>query len=310
MTIELVCECGTVLRAPDSAAGKEGRCKACGRMLRVPTPKRRQQDEARDLDPLYRTRPRLEDYEAIGQPTRGFWSDAGRSFLLDLKPLNLIPVVFAAFLYGVLWLLGFGRFMGMAGTLLMLLGRFFVFGWLCSFWMNIIRETASGEDEIPTFKWEGGAWEDIAVPFLEFVGSLLAVMAPAITAAILAYAMGSELLAPVATGLAVAGLFAWPAALLVVSIGGIGAAFQLDAIALTIVRSFVPYLAIVGLIALAVGAEAWAAAKLLQGSGRLSAGLGMVALESLVQAWAMIVSMRCIGLYYRHFKHRFPWSAE
>jgi len=39
-------------------------------------------------------------------------------------------------------------------------------------------------------------------------------------------------------------------------------------------------------------------------------GLGTTAVAQLIQSYALIVTMRCIGLYYRHFKHRFPWSAE
>ena len=42
MAIELVCEeCGSVLRAPDGAAGRVGRCRECGREIRVPTPEDR-----------------------------------------------------------------------------------------------------------------------------------------------------------------------------------------------------------------------------------------------------------------------------
>lgn len=38
MPIEVGCECGKRFRAPDSAAGKRGRCSGCGRTLTIPSP--------------------------------------------------------------------------------------------------------------------------------------------------------------------------------------------------------------------------------------------------------------------------------
>lgn len=36
MTIEVTCQCGRVLKAPESAAGKKGRCRACGAPIQIP----------------------------------------------------------------------------------------------------------------------------------------------------------------------------------------------------------------------------------------------------------------------------------
>ncbi len=36
MPIEVTCQCGRVLKAPESAAGKRGRCRACGAPLQIP----------------------------------------------------------------------------------------------------------------------------------------------------------------------------------------------------------------------------------------------------------------------------------
>src|SRR4051812_33566199 len=38
MTIDVTCQCGRVLRAPMTAAGKKGRCKSCGATILVPDP--------------------------------------------------------------------------------------------------------------------------------------------------------------------------------------------------------------------------------------------------------------------------------
>ncbi|UCG31802.1 MAG: hypothetical protein JSU68_09045 [Phycisphaerales bacterium] len=311
MSIEVVCEqCGTVLRAPDDAAGRVGRCKSCGQRMRVPTRRQQAEREAREVDPWFGTQRRAEEFGAVQQPVRGFWSDAARSFVLGGKAVNLIALVMTWILLVVFWLLGFAAYGGMFGMLLMLLGRFFVAGWLCAYLINVITETAGGEDEMPAWEMAADKWEGIVVPFFSFALSLLGVLLPAIVCSIAANVTGSEPLAYVAVGLALAGVFAWPAALLVVSIGGVSAAFQLDAIVLTIVRSFLPYVAVVGLIVLTVGGQGWAASKLAEGEKTFGQMAGVIAVQQLLMAWAILVTMRCIGLYYRHFKNRFPWSAE
>jgi twitching motility two-component system response regulator PilH len=42
MTIKVLCECGKTLCAPESAAGRKGRCPTCNRVILVPTPKEEQ----------------------------------------------------------------------------------------------------------------------------------------------------------------------------------------------------------------------------------------------------------------------------
>ena len=83
---------------------------------------------------------------------------------------------------------------------------------------------------------------------------------------------------------------------------------------LTIVRSLGPYTAILLLIGSVIFLDALLLGLLLGGTGTEeggpSLGLGTTAIAQLIQSYALIVTMRCIGLYYRHFKHRFPWSAE
>jgi hypothetical protein len=302
MSIEVVCEqCGTVLRAPDDAAGRVGRCKSCGQRIRVPAPPRKTaEEEARELDPLYRRHTAVQDHAAVSGPTRGFWEDAARSFVLSGKAGNLIPLAFAAALQMVTVLLRYATCIG-------LVVDFVIFGWLAAFYMNIIRETASGEDDIPTMRWESGLWDDVLAPLVTFIASLAAVMSPAILCWIATYYLSSEPLGMLATVIAFAGVFAWPAALLVVSIGGAATAFHLDAIILTIFKSFLPYVAVVGLIAATMIFQSLSAKHLYERTG---GGVAAAAVQSVITQWAWIVSMRCVGLYYRHFKDRFPWSAE
>ena len=36
----------------------------------------------------------------------------------------------------------------------------------------------------------------------------------------------------------------------------------------------------------------------------------LILLNNILSIYAMIVAMRAIGLFYRHFKHKLPWKAE
>ena len=42
----------------------------------------------------------------------------------------------------------------------------------------------------------------------------------------------------------------------------------------------------------------------------ISALIALAVVSELAEAYAWIVAMRQIGLYYRHYKSRFPWKAE
>lgn len=306
MTIELVCECGTVLHVPESAAGRQGRCKVCGRQMMVPTAEELTRKRERELDPRFARGSSIGQQAASGEPVRGFWSDAARGFVLNGSAINLIPLVFVWILLLLMVFLSYAMCVG-------ILGKFIVGGWLCAFCMNIIRETAGGEDDIPTLNINDGIWEDIVVPLAEFIGSALAVLAPCLIFLLLHVTTDLIGMDYAARGLAVAGLFAWPAALLMVSLGGWTAPFQLDMLFLTIVRSFGAYVAILLLLVLTAGlASLFIGQVISTGTDVLAAGrfsLGTMAATQLIQAYALIVSMRCIGLYYRHFKGLFPWSA-
>ena len=97
--------------------------------------------------------------------------------------------------------------------------------------------------------------------------------------------------------------------LLVTAIGGLFACLRIDLIAVTIGRSFIPYLAVCLLFGATVGLK-WYADEL---AGRITGG-GVqgfwvtAVLTGLLQAYFSIVSMRIVGLYYHHFKERFAWS--
>ena len=306
MTIELVCEeCGTVLHAPDGAAGKVGRCRECGRQIRVPTPDEAEQAQAREFDPRYAFRGRDAWREAVRGPARGFWADAAYGFVLCRKPVNLIPLVLLCILLALDYLLRW--------SLLGMIGRFVVWGWIFAYCHSVILETASGEDELPKFAMENGWWDDIIVPFFQFLGSWLGVLLPAMVLGVLYLLYPYEALWYAAVAAFWIGVFIWPAAVLMVVIGGVREAFHLDLVVSTIVRSFPAYLVTLALLGLAFGPEILFSMYVRQRAAEGLSLLDMIVFAAAVKvfvAYAILVSMWSLGLYYRHFKSRFPWAAE
>ena len=104
-------------------------------------------------------------------------------------------------------------------------------------------------------------------------------------------------------------------AVLCVSIGGITVFSRADVMVYSVLRTLGPYTVvwILVLINVAVGRYVW------QGVTTSSSGGASLlwrhppaagALLSLCLAYSSLVAMRVIGLYYRHFRHRFAWSWE
>jgi len=69
-------------------------------------------------------------------------------------------------MYGI-WLLGHGI-------------QFAVFGWLASLYMNVVIETASGGDDLPSATAKHGIMHNIVAPALIFGGALTFALAPAL----------------------------------------------------------------------------------------------------------------------------------
>lgn len=344
------CACGARYKVRDEWAGRKARCKKCGGTFQIPAlppqappPVGRsagsgsgdprglaaetasaslvdQTGETTAFDP---DAPRV-SYLSRVRPRTGFWSDVGWTLLFFISPGNL-----AVFM--VTWLLSVGAaFLGCFG--------WFIQAFIVAWYMSIIAETASGEDELPNFSISHGLVDDVLVPNLHYWLTWAVLFAPAFGYAVfvLATVNASGLLSPAGTdpytvltssaataplaALVVLALFLWPAALMCVSMGGLGSLLRLDLIVRAVVSSFLPYL----LIVLLVAAASIAPAMILQAAGvRLAGGVALggiaaaiksmlifVVLASGVEVYFSIIAMRFIGLYYRHFKDRFPWDWE
>jgi len=337
-----VCACGAPYRLPEGTEGRKAKCRRCGRVFRVPgeplpvAPADGETRGTREAGKAPAGVPGLESREdsacpvppppgasayGLGWPAgmgsgdespvtrRSFGRDLLWSLVLFLEPANLMMLLVIWVLHALLPVLSFAGCFGAIGQVI-------VYGWLSSYWFKVIHEAAGGEDDLPTLELAEGVIDDVVYPLLKYLAATLLAWAPGLAVLIGVSAVRNvdpEVLLMAPTGpvlLAFAvSLFVWPMVLLVVGIGGVGAAMRVDLLSITIARTLLPYLAICGLVGGAFAVQVYGDELLAwtSGGGRpnfwLACGLG-----GLLQAYTGIVSMRVVGLYYHHFKKRFAWS--
>lgn len=216
-----------------------------------------------------------------------------------------------------------------------------VVGWYWSFQLNAVQGAAAGEKELPALTLTEGFWGDTVLPFFKMFCTYVLVWLPAVaflatTGALNAVVAsgGGVLLSPgaliglgaalplhtqIITGvLLLGGYFVWPILVLVIAVGGsVRGLFRVDLIARTIARSLPAYLLTVLIVYATWGLDlgfgmlldAVRAGRPLPLGGLPSVlVLGPVLL--IVELYSTIIAMRAIGLYYRHFKHKFAWTWE
>lgn len=261
-----------------------------------------------------RGRRRRTSVDVIEPPARGFWADAGLSFAYPFMPVgNTTTFIIVAIMSAAREVLAYAPCIG-------LIGQLCIFGWLAAFFMNVVAETCSGKDDMPGIVMAGGAWDDIIRPALRFVAVTLVCMLPAglLMATILVKRLPPGPMLVFVVGAVGLGLFLWPMVMLLFSLDEAHQLVRVDLIAATLVRSFFPYLAIfllLGVIAVlsSVTSLSFVAAKFLSSGAKafdLSANVSLRIAMDLVSTYFSVVSMRMIGLYYRHFKQRFAFRLE
>jgi hypothetical protein len=328
MAIELRCECGAELRLPNEAAGRRARCKHCGAVFAIPENvittevdealRAEREAEVEREERLValggRLTPKLADEEMV---TRGFWADALISFVMVRDLHNVLT-------FGLMWLLhalanimmfvfvvvGLGA-IAMPGLLgLFFFSYVFVAGYMCSLWLRVISETADGEDRWPGVSLSS-IWEDVVLPFLQFAGSWLAVLWPGVTLGVVGIAIGkAAMIWPLVVVLFAGGVFLWPTVVLATSLGGIRATVRLDMHLATVFQAFPAYMAVWLMLSLAIGLA-------VVRSGLVDSLLGLSSERGIfsgwfigagVEAYCMLVVMRQVGLFFRHFQDKIPWA--
>lgn len=185
-----------------------------------------------------------------------------------------------------------------------------VWGWLLGFYLNIIYETAYDIDNLPeiylgtsiTFIWY------VIKPLAVFLFTMVVVQLPFIIA--LAILQRPDLAAEdswraeiILQVLFAFGLFLFPAAILTMAVGRDFTLLRPDYVLAPIVRAFRPYLVVAGLLIAAGVLEMQAQ----QYTGQdVPAAAGHLLLNLAAQV-VVIIAMRSIGLFYRHYSCYFPW---
>jgi hypothetical protein len=199
----------------------------------------------------------------------------------------------------------------MAPGCMSLLATVVVQGWIASYLFNVVLDAANGEEDLPDLALTGGWMDDVIVPFFKFMVTWLAALTPAIAYIAWIATSGPQLLTnPTAeiVALAAAGVLLWPIIVLAVAVGGVATVLRVDLLVKTVVRTFVPYLLVCVLAGVAFGSSWFTQGVLPRMSGLGGSALATSMVSIVVGLYFWIVAMRCIGLYYHHFKGRFAWS--
>jgi hypothetical protein len=213
-----------------------------------------------------------------------------------------------------------------------LLGTIIILGLYFAFLFNVISQAASGEDDLPSLALSD-YWNDTIVPLFRWIGTWAVVLLPALIYVMYLSARGAPALAtldPSVSGilgaakdlivlfiLVLLGLFLWPMLALCVGLGGITTLGRLDLMLVTIAKTFPAYLftaiLVMGSFFLEGFIEEQVDIQIAQASGGIRTTVTAAAITTgvigvVVASYFEIVAMRCIGLYYHHFKHKFAWD--
>ena len=298
MSIRFNCpNCDELIAFADRYSGKQARCASCGQRFIIPS---------EDNEKPKKVEPPAERAE----PEPGFYRAVFiDSWKLFVRPQNATGLVFAAaavcfkFFTGhtdYSFTMGMFRVQAPVGLVVTLSA------WGCLFWyyMEIIRSIAIDTDELPEVYMGGlfGFIWNVIKSLSIFALGLVIVLVPA--AIFISISRSTGIVAHV---LSMVGLFAFPMAILTVSAcGDISLVFRPDYIYKPVAKAFWPYLVAAGLFVLAweLQLRTIEYGRLI-GSGTLVIGLHLLA-NLAVQALA-IITMRSIGLFYRHYSCHFPW---
>lgn len=342
MTIHYQCACGAEIALPELAAGRRARCRSCGAVFRVPQPMgpdlsgwadaerefdpgpmRRRPDAARAVDgtpsaspvryqPALAVPPGMERRGGVTRfnaPPPSFWEDLAWSFVFFLRGSNLAS--FAMIVLVGLVLAGLS-FVPIAWMITWGLGPMFA-GWVVAFFLHIVVETADGEDEWSPMS-TADIWDDLIKPAFQFTACCLIAFGPALVVSSYVRAGQSDVSPYGLLGLAALGAFVWPILVLATAIGHQLPLAYLPTLVRAVFVAPASYLAI----CLSVIAAGGLGVLLAKGPvGLLASQFGpnppialavaVVAFMHIAEVYAIMVCMRLIGLYYRHFKDELPF---
>jgi hypothetical protein len=303
MTIRFNCpKCGALIAFADKHAGKRARCLNCRERFTIPS-KSEEKPGAVAAEPQEKLEPMPGFYRAV-------FIDGWRIFT---RPRNVTGLVFVAaavcfkFFVGhtdYSWTMGEFRVQGPVGLAVTLAA------WGCLFWYytEIICSTAFDVDDLPDVDIGGlfGFIWNVVKSLSIFAFSLVLVELPCIIFLVISKGVGFES-SVVAHILAVVGLFVFPMAILTLAVAGdMTLAVRPDYLLKPIVQAFWPYFAVVALFVLTWELQL----KTLAYGDLQSRSSSIITLHltaNLAVQGLAILSMRSIGLFYRHYGCYFKW---
>jgi hypothetical protein len=298
MTIQFNCpNCHELIAFADKHRGKRAHCATCGQRFVIPL--------VSDQTPK-----KIKPAEKKAEPLPGFYRavfiDNWKLFAGARNVTGLVLVAAAVcfkFFAGhtdYSWTFGEFRFQAPTGLVITLAA------WGCLFWyyMEVISSTALDVEGLPDVYMGGffGFIWNVTVSLFVFAMLMIVVLLPSII-----YRAVSTRTDAVWYVLVHVGLFIFPMAILTYSVGrDIGLVFRLDYMLRPIAKALGPYLVVFGLFALT-----WELQLRTVGYGRLAdRGNTVIALHllaNLAVQMIAIMTMRSIGLFYRHYSGYFRW---
>ena len=306
MTIKFNCPyCNALIAFDSKHAGKRARCHTCQQLFFIPS---------KDGE---KPRKFKEEEIEIAEPVPGFYRAVfAESWKIFTTKTNTTPLVFIAVIVCVKFFFGFLNFTftvaarGNSIEIPVPLGTLMtIMAWGALFWyyMQLIYSTAFGTDEMPQV-FLGGfkvfIWK-ILKSVYTFIIILLAVELPYIIALLIIRKTGLEasLLLNI---LKLACLFFFPIAILTAAIGQDLTMLRPDYLFTPVFKAFMPYLVVAALLILVGILEM--NSKQFVPSAKLPFLLitAYLFLNLVIQVIALI-TMRAIGLFYRHYTCHLPW---
>jgi len=298
MTIEFNCpNCNEVIGFADKHSGKDAHCTSCGQRFVIPS---KSFEKAKKIKPE----------EEVSEPVEGFYKAAFvDSWKLFAKSQSATGLVFVAaavsfkFFTGHVdysWTVGGFRVQAPLGLVIT------IACWGCLFWfyMEIIRMVALDFDEMPDIDMDGifGFIWNVTKSLYIFSAVFIAVELPGIISIVF---LGKENIISIL--LTMVGFSFFPLAILTVSVvGDVTSLFKPGHIFRPVKKAFLPYLTVAILFILTCHLEQINVeyGKII-GESKLVIGLHLLA--NLAVQMLALITMRTIGLFYRHYVCYFKW---
>lgn len=283
--------------------------------------------------------------EVLYDPEAEFRRDLVR-FIVPCRTKEEVPtLIVIAFLFVVWPYLNMFSFFCCLNWLIQLA----VLGCFCTFFFEIVTETARGGDQLPYFGSISAAlenfWAEIIVPAINFICAVLYCQIPAILGGIILQGivpptestectlngiadpnavgvLAGETVSvwhpaaeAILTVLTIAGMFFLPMVMLILAFDKIQLLLRPDIIWKAIRQLLRPYL--LGWISILVGGGIFWLTRLLlpeQDAEEYVLGtyghIAVVSVLMVIDLLVFIYAMRVVGLLYRHYEHLLPWPLE